>query len=114
MDEFLIAIHIDLIRENLNPVQEQMKNTTKRFEYWIAHVIAQEKLPVFGKRRKADGWVSVQRKLQRGLHTDEMITIDGLLLIAAKDYEEAVEMAKGYPLSRGGVIVEVCMTIQAA
>jgi hypothetical protein len=35
-------------------------------------------------------------------------------LIKAKDYDWAVEMAKGYPMTGQETVVEVCMTIRAA
>jgi hypothetical protein len=42
------------------------------------------------------------------------VSIGGLFLIKAKDYDEAVEIAKGCPIIKYGAIVEVRMAIPAA
>lgn len=114
MSEFLIAIHIDLTCKHFITSQEQMEYHVKPYEGLIARVVAQEKLVLRIKRWNADGWVSVKRKIFRGSHGEETLTIDGLLLITAKDYDEAVELAKGYPIMRQENIVQVCMTIRTA
>ena len=55
-----------------------------------------------------------QIKCRRGPYAEGIISIGGLFLIRANDFDEAVEIAKECPIIKYGAIVEVRMAIPAA
>lgn len=115
MNEFLIAIHRDLTSKNPSPSPEQMKEALKPYQDWIAGIAAEEKLVAPPKRWDIDGRViSTAKKIHQGPYAEGTVSIGGLLLIKANDYDEAVEIAKGCPIIKYGAIVEVRMVIPAA
>lgn len=115
MNEFLIAIHRDLTSKNPHPSPEQMKEALKPYQDWIAGIAASNKLVAPPKRWDVDGRViSGNNKVQQGPYAEKKESIGGLFLIKAKDYDEAVEIAKACPIIQYGAIVEVRMAIPAA
>ncbi|HTE29033.1 MAG TPA: YciI family protein [Chryseolinea sp.] len=115
MNEFLIAIHRDLTSKNQSPSPEQMKEAMKPYQDWIAGIAAEDRLVAPPKRWDVDGRViSTAKKVHQGPYAEGTESIGGLFLIRAKDYDEAVEIAKGCPIIKYGAIVEVRMAIPAA
>jgi hypothetical protein len=115
MNEFLIAIHRDLTSKNPSPSPEEMKEALKPYQDWIAGIAANDKLVAPPKRWDVDGRViSDSGNVKEGPYAEKKESIGGLLLIKAKDYDEAVEIAKGCPIIKYGAIVEVRMAIPAA
>lgn len=115
MKEFLIAIHRDLTGKDPVPTPEQMKEALKPYQDWIASIAASDKLVAPVKRWDVDGRVITSPgKVQEGPYAEKKKSIGGLLLIKAKDYDEAVEIAKGCPIIKYGAIVEVRMAMPAA
>ena len=115
MNEFLIAIHRDLTSKNPSPSPEQMKEAIKPYQDWIASIAAQDKLVAPPKRWDVDGRViSTAKKIHEGPYAEATVSIGGLFLIRAKDYDEAVQIAKGCPIIKYGAVVEVRMAIPAA
>jgi hypothetical protein len=115
MSEFLLVIHRDLTSKYPTPTPEQMKEQTKPYMDWIAAIAAKDQLVAPPKRWDIDGRVvSTAKKIHEGPYAEGIVSIGGLFLIKAKDYDEAVEIAKGCPIIRYGAIVEVRMAIPAA
>lgn len=115
MNEFLIAIHRDLTSKNQSPSPEQMKEALKPYQEWIASIGARDKLVAPPKRWDVGGRViSTAKKIHEGPYAEGTVSIGGLFLVKAKDYDEAVEIAKGCPIIKYGAIVEVRMAIPAA
>lgn len=115
MQEFLIAIHRDLTSKNPMPSPEQMKAALKPYQDWIAGIAAADKLVAPVKRWDVDGRVVTGAgTVHEGPYAEKKQSIGGLFLIKAKDYEEAVEIAKGCPIIQYGAVVEVRMAIPAA
>lgn len=115
MNEFLIAIHRDLTSKNPSPSPEEMKEALKPYQEWIASIGAQDKLLAPPKRWDTDGRVVRQNNsINNGPYAEIKESIGGLFLIKAKDYDEAVEIAKGCPIIQYGAIVEVRMAIPTA
>jgi hypothetical protein len=115
MNEFLIAIHRDLTSKNAAPSQEQMKEAMKPYQDWIASIAAEDKLVAPPKRWDVDGRViSTAKKVHEGPYAEGKVSLGGLFLIRAKDYDEAVSIANRCPIIRYGAIVEVRMAIPAA
>lgn len=115
MNEFLLVIHRDLTSKNPSPSQEQMKQALQPYQEWIAGIAKSDKLAAPPKRWDADGRViSTAKNIHHGPYAEGTVSIGGVLVIRAKNYEEAVEIAKGCPIIRYGAIVEVRMAIPAA
>lgn len=115
MNEFLIAIHRDLTSKNPSPSPDQMKEAMKPYQDWIAGIAAKDQLVVPPKRWDVDGRVvSTAKKVHNGPYAEGVVSIGGLFLIKAKDYDEAVEIAKGCPIIQYGAIVEVRKAMPAA
>ena len=115
MQEFLIAIHRDLTSKNPVPTPEQMKEALKPYQDWIASIAASNKLVAPPKRWDVDGRViTAPGTVKEGPYAEKKQSIGGLFLIKAKDYEEAVAIAKECPIIKYGAVVEVRMAIVAA
>ncbi|KIC95007.1 YciI family protein [Flavihumibacter solisilvae] len=115
MSEFLITIHRDLTSKNPHPSPEELKEAFKPYQEWIAGIAADNKLVAPVKKWDLDGRVvSTAKKIQQGPFTEGKLSMGGLLLIKANDYDEAVEIARKCPIIKYGAIVEVRMAIPAA
>ena len=115
MSEFLIVIHRDLTSNHPSPSPEQMKEQLKPYQDWVAAIAAKNQLVAAPKRWDIDGRViSTAKKIHNGPYAEGTVSIGGLFLITAKDYDEAVEIAKGCPIIQYGAIVEVRMAVPAA
>lgn len=117
MQEFLLVIHRDLTSKSPKPSPDEMKEAMKPYLDWIAGIAAQNKLLTPPKRWDVDGRVIKHNKMKdqvtSGPFAEGKESIGGLVLIKAKDYDEAVEIAKGCPIIKYGAIVEVRMAIAA-
>lgn len=112
MREFLLAIHRDLTSKNPVPTPEQMKEAIKPYGKWIDGLGAKKKLVAQPKQWDTDGRVVTKSDtVHRGPYAERKESIGGLLLVNAKDYDEAVEIAKGCPIIQYGAVVEVRMAI---
>lgn len=115
MQEFLIAIHRDLTGKSPVPTPDQMKAAMKPYQEWIAGIAAAEKLAAPVKRWDLEGRVITGKgEVAPGPYTEKHKSIGGLFLIRAKDYDEAVAIAKKCPIIQYGAIVEVRMAVPAA
>ncbi len=112
MNEFLIAIHRDLKSKDASPSPEQMQASIKPFQEWIGNLIAQDKLVSPYKRWDGEGRVIKQDAVTNGPYAEIKESLGGLFIVRAKDYDEAVAIAKGCPILKWGATVEVRMAIQ--
>ena len=112
MNEFVLIIRRDMVSKDAMPSPEQMQAAIKPFQDWIGGIAAQNKLVSPPKRWDADGRVVKQDNLvTNGPYAEIKESVGGLFLIRAKDYDEAVEIAKGCPILKWGATVEVRMAI---
>ncbi|WEK35012.1 MAG: YciI family protein [Candidatus Pseudobacter hemicellulosilyticus] len=109
MNEFLIAIHRDIINKDASPSPEQLQAAIKPFQDWIGGIAAQNKLVSPPKRWGLDGRVVTQDAVTEGPYAEIKESLGGLFIVRAADYDEAVEIAKGCPLLQWGAKVEVRM-----
>lgn len=118
MQEFLLVIHRDLTSKNPVPSAEQMQLAMQPYKDWIGGIAAKERLVAPPKRWDVDGRVITHGKtkdrVKDGPFAEEKLSIGGAFMIKAKDYDEAVEIAKGCPIIEYGAIVEVRMAVPAA
>jgi hypothetical protein len=118
MQEFLLVIYRDLTSSSPKPTPEQMKEAMKPYQDWIAGIAAQDRLAAPPRRWDVNGRVikhgQTKHHVYNGPYAEGKESIGSLLLIKAKDYDDAVEIAKGCPIIKYGAIVEVRMALTAA
>ncbi|SEV88776.1 YCII-related domain-containing protein [Chryseobacterium wanjuense] len=111
MNEFLIAIHRDIINKDASPSPEQMQASIQPFQDWLGSIAAQNKLVAPPKRWDLGGRVVKSDTVTNGPYAEIKESIGGMFIIRANDYDEAVEIAKGCPILQWGASVEVRMAI---
>lgn len=115
MNEFLIAIHRDLSSKYPSPGPEQMKESVTEYEEWVNGIAKRDRLLALPRNWDDGGRViSTAAKVHVGPYAEGVISIGGVILVRARDYDDAVEMARQCPMIRYGAIVEVRMALPAA
>lgn len=114
MQEFLIVIHRDLTSKNPVPTPAQMKEAFKPYQDWIAGIASNNRLVAPPKRWDVSGRVITATSIEEGPYVEKKHSLGGLLQIKAKDYDEAVAIAKECPIIKYGAVVEVRQAIVAA
>jgi hypothetical protein len=106
MDEFVLLFHMDKTMEAPSP--EQLQGYMKQYHDWVGGIAAQNKfsggtgLSTEGKVLKPNDVIT------DGPYAEIKETIAGFIVIKAKDFDEAVSLAKACPMLQGeGNIVEV-------
>jgi hypothetical protein len=108
MDEFLILMRLDLITREAQPSPEQMQVYMKQYQDWVGGIAAQNKF-IGGKGLSTEGKVLKSNNvLTDGPYAEIKESIAGFIMIRAKDFDEAVSLAKTCPILNGeGNSVEV-------
>ncbi len=111
MNEFLIAIHRDVKSKDAQPSPQQLQAVIKPFQDWLGGIAAQNKLVAQPKRWELNGRIVKQDSVTEGPFVEIKEALGGVIIIRAKDYDEAVEIAKGCPILEWGATVEVRMAV---
>jgi hypothetical protein len=108
MDEFVVIMRLDLLTKEMQPSPEQMQVYMKQYQDWVASIAAQHKF-VGGTGLSTEGKViKTNQVITDGPFAEIKESIAGFLTIKAKDFEEAVQLAKECPILKGeGNTVEV-------
>ena len=116
MKEFVLIFRMDLLTKDVQPSREQMKVYMENWMEWINDISAKGKLANGGNHFLPTG------KLIRPRH--EMIdspyvankeSVAGYIIILAKDFDDAVLIAKECPILQGeGTSVEIRETATPA
>jgi hypothetical protein len=108
MDEFLILMRLDLITREAQPSPEQMQVYMKQYQDWVGGIAAQNKF-IGGKGLSTEGKVLKSNNVMTdGPYAEIKESIAGFIMIRAKDFDEAVSLAKTCPILNGkGNSVEV-------
>ncbi|AYV57670.1 YciI family protein [Leptospira kmetyi] len=108
MEEFLILMRLDLLTKEAQPSPEQLETYMKQYHDWVGKIISDQKfsggtgLSTEGKVIRSGGIVT------DGPYVDIKESIAGFIVIKAKDFEEATNIAKQCPILNGeGNSVEV-------
>jgi hypothetical protein len=108
MDEFVLLFRLDIITKEAQPSPEQLQVYMKQYHDWVGGIAAQNKfsggtgLSTEGKVLK---WNNV---VTDGPFAEIKESIAGYIIIKAKDFDEAVSLAKDCPILNGeGNSVEV-------
>lgn len=111
MNEYLLIIHRDIINKASAPSPQQMQDLIKPFQEWIGGIAAQNKLVAQPKRLDYSGKVVKEGFVTDGPYAEVKESVGGLIIVRAKDYDEAVELAKGCPILKWGASLEVRLTV---
>lgn len=108
MDEFILLFRLDLITKEAQPSPEQMQVYMQQYHEWVEGIAAQNKF-IGGKGLSTEGKVLKSNHLiTDGPYAEIKESIAGYIMIRARDFDEAVELAKGCPILNGeGNSVEV-------
>lgn len=110
MNEFLLIFRRDYQTAALQPAAAELTEHLQQFQSWFASLAAQDKLARPLQRWDGDGRVvKANKSLTNGPYAEIKESIGGLIIIRARDYEEAVEIAEGSPILKLGGSVEVRM-----
>jgi len=108
MDQYIVLMRLDLLTKEAQPTPEQMKVYMQQYHTWVDHIVAQGKfaggtgLSVEGKVLKPHNVIT------DGPFAEIKESIAGFIILQAKDFDEAVELARGCPILNGdGNSVEV-------
>ena len=111
MNEYLLIIRRDISKKG-SPSPQQLQDAIKPFQDWIGGIAAQNKLAAPPTRWDLGGKVVKQNGVVTdGPYAEIKEAIAGTLLIRAKDYDEAADIAKQCPALKFGSTVEVRMAI---
>lgn len=108
MDEFLLLMRLDIITKEAQPSPEQLQVYMKQYQDWVGGIAAQNKF-IGGKGLSTEGKVIKSNNvITDGPFAEIKESIAGYIMIKAKDFDEAVTMAKACPILQGhGNSVEV-------
>jgi hypothetical protein len=107
MDEYLILMRLDLITKDAQPSPEQMQVYMKMYQDWVGGIAAQNKF-VGGKGLSTEGKViKTHNVITDGPYAETKESLAGYIMIKAKDFDDAVSIAKECPILQGDNSVEV-------
>lgn len=106
MEEYLIIMRLDLITKEAQPSPEQMQVYMKMYHDWVGGIAAQNKF-VGGKGLSTEGKVIKSDVITDGPYAEVKESIAGFIIVRAKNFDDALEIARGCPILKGGNSVEV-------
>ncbi|MDN5288682.1 MAG: transcription initiation protein [Mucilaginibacter sp.] len=106
MDEFVLLFHMDQTMGS--PTPEQLEVYMKQYHDWVGGIAAQNKFSG-GTGLSTEGRVlKPNNVITDGPYAEIKETLAGFIVIKAKDFDEAVSLAKACPMLKGeGNTVEV-------
>lgn len=108
MDEYLILMRLDLLTKDAQPSPEQFQEYMKMYHDWVGSIAAQNKF-IGGKGLSTEGKViKANNVITDGPYAEVKESLAGYIMIKAKDFDDAVSIAKECPILQGaGNSVEV-------
>ncbi|MBS1600559.1 MAG: transcription initiation protein [Bacteroidetes bacterium] len=108
MDEFLLLFRLDIITKEKQPSPEQLQVYMKQYQDWVATIAAENKF-LGGKGLSTEGKVLKSNNIiTDGPFAELKESIAGYIMIKAKDFDDAVRLAKSCPMLHGeGNSVEI-------
>lgn len=108
MNEFVLFFRRDVTSKEAQPSPEQMQAAIKPWQEWMGNLAAQKKLVNAGPRMHPDGKVVRQNNVvTNGPYAEIKEGLGGFMILKAKDYDEAIAIARGCPILEWGGNVEV-------
>jgi len=112
MNEFLLIFRRDFKTKETQPSPEELQQHLQHWQNWFGSLAAQDKLA--RPLQKWDGQgklVNSNKGVTDGPFVEIKESIGGLIIIKAKDYDEAAEIAQGCPVLNFGGNVEIRMAV---
>jgi hypothetical protein len=107
MEEFIVLMRLDLLTKDAQPSPEQLQVYMKQYQDWVGGIAAQNKF-LGGKGLSTEGKVLKSNNVMTdGPYAEIKESIAGFIMIRAKDFDEAVSLAKTCPILQGDNSVEV-------
>ena len=107
MEEYVLLFRLDLITKEAQPSPEQMQVYMKQYQDWVGGIAEQNKF-VGGKGLSTEGKVVKSNVVTDGPFAEIKESIAGFITIRAKDFDDALSMARTCPILNGaGNSVEV-------
>ena len=108
MDEFVLLFRLDIITKDAQPSPEQMQVYMKQYHDWVGGIAAQNKFSG-GTGLSTEGRVLKSHQvITDGPYAEIKESVAGYIIIKAKDFDEAVSLAKDCPMLNGeGNSVEI-------
>lgn len=108
MDEFILLFRLDIITKEAQPSPEQLQVYMKQYHDWVGGIAAQNKF-VRGTALSTEGRVlKAHQVITDGPYAEIKESIAGYITIRAKDFDDAVCLAKDCPMLNGeGNSVEI-------
>ena len=108
MDEFVLLFRLDIITKEAQPSPEQMQVYMKQYHDWVGGIAAQNKFSG-GTGLSTEGRVLKSHQvITDGPYAEIKESVAGYIIIKAKDFDEAVSLAKDCPMLNGeGNSVEI-------
>ena len=112
MDEFLLIFRRAFMNPQDQPSPDMLQASLKKWQDWFGSIAAQNKLVRPLQRWDLEGrLVSKDKEVTNGPFAEIKESIGGLILVRAKNYQEAAEIAKGCPILELGGNVEIRKTV---
>ena len=108
MDEFILLMRLDIKTKEAQPSPEQLEVYMNQYHDWVGGIAAQNKFSG-GKGLSTEGKVvKTNNVITDGPFAEIKESIAGFIIIKAKDFDDAVNIAKACPILNGeGNSVEV-------
>jgi hypothetical protein len=108
MNEFLLIFRRDFKSPETQPSPAKMQNMMTDWQNWLGGIATQDKLVATGNRLADEGAVvKANNEVTNGPYADIKEGIGGYSIIRADSLADAVELAKGCPVTLIGGNVEV-------
>lgn len=112
MNEFILIFRRDFTSKEIQPSPEEMQQHFKQWQNWFGGLAAQDKLARPLQRWDGEGKiVSKNKGITDGPFVEIKESIGGLIIIKAKDYDEAAAIAQDCPILNLGGNVEIRMAV---
>ena len=108
MDEFILLFRMDITTKDILPSPEQLQVYMKQYHDWVGGIAAQNKF-IGGKGLSTEGKVlKPEHVITDGPFAEIKESIAGYIMIRARDFDDAVSLARDCPMLQGpGNSVEV-------
>lgn len=108
MDEYLILMRLDILTKDSQPSPEQLQIYMKQYQDWIDTIVAKKQF-LSGTALSTEGRVVKSNQIiTDGPFVETKESLAGFIIIQAKSFEDATNIAKKCPILMGeGNSVEV-------
>ena len=108
MNEFILLFRRDFKNPETQPSPARSQSMMTEWQNWLGGIAAQDKLVDTGNRLADEGAVVIaNNQVVNGPYVDIKEGIGGYTIVRAESLSDAVELAKGCPITTIGGNVEV-------